>query len=133
MRLWDQRKEGGGQVAAVDHGAPVEAVVFMPGEALVASAGGHEVRIWDLVAGGRLLCKLARHNKTVTSLSFSNGRSRLVTASLDSHVKFHDVSTFRTVHQIKLPSPILTAGVAVSTSNGPNIGVLNWHSGPFLA
>ncbi len=71
--------------------------------------------MWDLVSGGRQLFRLSPHNKTVTCLGFANGQRRVVTASLDGHVKFHDVATLATVHQIKFPSPILSAAVAVRT------------------
>ncbi len=101
-------------MVCLDHGSPVEAVAFMPSEALLVSAGGHEVRVWDLVAGGRQLFRLTPHNKTVTWLGFSNGRKRLVTASLDAQMRFHDVATFKTVHHITFPSPVLSAVIAVS-------------------
>ncbi len=38
VRLWDHRSQGG-QVLCLDHGSPVEAVAFMPNEALLISAG----------------------------------------------------------------------------------------------
>ena len=81
---------------------------------LAFGPGGHEIRVWDLVSGGRRLFRTSPHNKTVTWLGFSNGRRRLVSASLDAQIKFHDVATFATVHSIRFPSPVLSAAVAVS-------------------
>ena len=112
VRVWDARKSGGGAFMTLDHGSPVEDVSLLPNDALLVSAGGHQVKVWDLLSGGRLLTRLAPHNKTVTCLGSANGRTRLVTGSLDGHVKFFDVATFRQVHSIKFPSPILNFGVA---------------------
>ena len=47
------------------------------------------------------------------SLLLLQNSTRLVTASLDRHLKFHDLNTFETVHTIPFPSPILSAGVSV--------------------
>jgi len=116
VRLFDKRQAGNGDsTACFDHGSPVEAVMFFPNGTLLASAGGHEVRIWDLIAG-RMLAKMMPHNKTVTSLGMAMNNSRIVTASLDRQVKLHDVSTFQTVHSINFPSPVLSAAVAMDDS-----------------
>ena len=77
-------------------------------------AGGPEIKIWDLLAGGKLLKTMAPHNKTVTSLSLASRGSRLISASLDRQVKFHNISTFKTVHSVAFPSPVVTVAVAVS-------------------
>jgi len=116
VRLWDRRDSGGGLMLTLDHGSPVEDVLFLPNESLIASTGGHEVRIWDLVAGGKLLAKLAPHNKTVTNLCLARDGHRLVTSSLDGHLKFVDLASFKCVHGIKFPSPILSAVVAPDDS-----------------
>jgi U3 small nucleolar RNA-associated protein 15 len=76
-------------------------------------SGGPDIKIWDLLAGGRLLTKMSPHNKTVTSLTLASRGTRLVSASLDRQVKFHNISTFKTVHSVSFPSPILTAAVSV--------------------
>lgn len=47
------------------------------------SSGGNFVKVWDTVAGGRLLANLENHHKTVTSLCYSSSYQRLVSASLD--------------------------------------------------
>ena len=115
VKFWDKRRDSGESVFTFNHGAPVEDVILMPNDALLVSAGGHEIKIWDLLSGSRRPLKtLSPHNKTVTSLGFSNGYTRLVSGSLDAQVKFHDISNFQTVHSVKFPSPVLSAAVAVS-------------------
>ena len=88
---------------------------MLPNGTMLVTAGGNEVKIWDLLSGGnRLLKTISAHNKTVTNLSLARDQTRLVTTSLDRQLKFHEISTFKTVHSLSLPSPILSAAVAVS-------------------
>lgn len=64
-------------------------------ESMLVTAGGSQLCCWDLYTGGRLLHKFAAHQKTVTSVSVqhtnfgpaSNGSLRIVSGSLDGHVK----------------------------------------------
>ena len=61
VRLWDMRQGGGGPSSSssssatkrkspcalmVDHGKPVESVLFMPGGGVMLTAGGTEVKAW---------------------------------------------------------------------------------------
>lgn len=50
------------------HGYPVESLAFFPnGEnPLLVSAGGPEIKVWDLSGAGTLLHSLLSHMKTVT-------------------------------------------------------------------
>lgn len=75
--------------------------------------GGSEVRVWDTISG-RLLSKLAQHHKTVTCLSFASDNNRLMSGSLDCHIKIYDVNTYSVVHTLDFPAPILSMAVAVS-------------------
>jgi WD40 repeat protein len=43
VRLWDSRSAG--QVRTMEHGAPVEAVLWLPGGSLVATAGGNVLKV----------------------------------------------------------------------------------------
>lgn len=71
----------------------------------MASAGGTDVKIWDIVGGGRLVQTLGSHQKTVTSLTITAPREsssaleqdapRLLTSSLDGHVRVFDLSKFK--------------------------------------
>lgn len=112
VNVWDKRQTS--PIHSFVHGSPVEYVMMMPNGSLLVTAGGQEVKIWDLLAGNRLLKTICAHNKTVTCLGLATNNTRLVTASLDRQLKFHDISTFQTVHSIPFPSPILSAGVSVS-------------------
>ena len=81
-------------VMTLEHGAPVEDAAFFPAGGLLASVGGTAALVWDLVAGGRPLARLANHQKTVTCCAVSPlagpasaAAPRLLTGSLDGHVK----------------------------------------------
>ncbi|CAN0279131.1 unnamed protein product, partial [Phaeothamnion confervicola] len=67
-RLWDVRQPGAAALT-LQHDAPVEALLFLPGGTLLLGAGGNELRVWDLLAGGRLLHTVCNHQKTVTCLA----------------------------------------------------------------
>lgn len=78
---------------------------------MLVSAGGNYVKIWDLVGGGRLLANISLHSKTVTSLSVSGNGGWLVSGSLDRQVHWTDLKTFRSVHSVQYPAPVMSLGV----------------------
>ena len=115
VKVWDRRRDQA--VQTFEHGAPVEDVLLLPNDGLLVSAGGHEIKVWDLLSGSEVPLKVfSPHNKTVTFLGLAQSNTRLVTASLDGHLKFHDTATFKCVHTLRYPSPILTACVAPDDS-----------------
>ena len=77
------------------------------------SKGATEIRVWDCLAGGRLLSKISQHHKTITCLRFATNSKRLVSASLDRHVKIYDIASFEVVQTLDYTSPILSLGIAV--------------------
>ncbi|EPZ34148.1 U3 small nucleolar RNA-associated protein 15 domain-containing protein [Rozella allomycis CSF55] len=104
MILWDKNKEE--PVLLMDHGYPVEAVLLLPGHSIAVSAGGPTVKIWDILAGGKLIHTLNNHQKTVTCL-LTDG-TRLYTGSLDHHVKVFDLETYKICHSFKYTNPVLS-------------------------
>ena len=44
------------------------------------------MKVWDMLAGGRLLASFSNHQKTITSLCFDGSYHRLLSAGLDRHV-----------------------------------------------
>ena len=79
--------------------------------------GGTEIRVWDMLTSGRLLSKISQHHKTVTCLRFASDAKRLVSASLDHHVKIYDLKNFEVLSKLAYSSPILSLGIAVRTFN----------------
>ncbi|XP_045590796.1 U3 small nucleolar RNA-associated protein 15 homolog [Procambarus clarkii] len=113
VKLWDTRTAS--CVLTVDHGAPVESLVCFPSGGVFVSAGGCEVKVWDAIAG-QLLAKLSQHHKTVTCLAFASDKKRLLSGSLDRHVKIYDVETYSVVHTLDYPAPVLSMAVAPGDS-----------------
>lgn len=87
--------------------SPVEQVLVLPSGTIVLSVAGPILRIWDLNAGGRCIRALSNHQKTVTSLVFDANAGRLLTGSLDQMVKVFDISTYKVVHTMRYPAPVL--------------------------
>ena len=127
VKLWDSRIGGGENggfkaVMTMDHGAPVEDVLFTS-PLTCFSAGGPCVAAWDLSAGKRMVDFATSHTKTVSSMAFNAKSSTLLTASLDKTVKLHDLAT----HEVLLTfnSPEALTACAASSSEG----CLSWGTG----
>ncbi|XP_054730498.1 U3 small nucleolar RNA-associated protein 15 homolog [Anastrepha obliqua] len=97
---------------SIDHGSPVESLLFLPTGGIFISAGGTEMRVWDAFAGCRLLTKVSQHHKTITSLRLGSKGKRILSGSLDRHVKIYDVATYKTVHTLDFPNAVLSLAVA---------------------
>ena len=103
--------------------APVEQVLMFPSGTAALSASGPILRIWDIVAGGRCTRAMSNHQKTVTSLAFNSDASRVLTGGLDQMVKVYDVSTYRVVHTMRYPAPILCLAISVSRPSDISITI----------
>ncbi|XP_050679298.1 U3 small nucleolar RNA-associated protein 15 homolog [Leptidea sinapis] len=99
-------------VLTVNHGAPVESTLFLPSGGIFVSAGGTEIKVWDMFNGGKLLANISEHHKTVTTLRLASNNSRLLSGSLDRHVKILDLTSFKVVHNIDFPNAILSMDIS---------------------
>ncbi|KAJ3149872.1 snoRNA-binding rRNA-processing protein [Geranomyces michiganensis] len=127
VRLWDARAPAT-PTMTMRHGAPVEALLMFPGSGLAASAGGNQVKLWDILGGGRHIHTLANHQKTITCMTFDGSGSRILTGSLDHHLKIYSVRDYKVVHSIKYPAPISSVGVSPDDTHlvvGMNNGLLS--------
>ncbi|XP_052899299.1 U3 small nucleolar RNA-associated protein 15 homolog [Anopheles moucheti] len=110
IRMYDTRVKD--TVMTVDHGQPVESLVFLPSGGIFISAGGTSVNVYDALAGGRQLAQLSQHHKTVTCLQLASDGKRLFSGSLDRHVKVYDIATYQVVHTINSSNAILSLGIS---------------------
>lgn len=88
VRLFDTRQKT--PVATFNQGHPVEDVLALSPATLV-SAGGPQVKVWDMARGAQLT-ELSNFSKTATSLHDAGPRGLLV-GSLDGHVKIFDYNS----------------------------------------
>ena len=91
-RLWDVRAGGEACSLSMDHGAPVSALLPLPGSALMLSCGSNYCRVWDVMSGGKMLCEWSAHQKGITDVCLDGTGTRILTAGLDGHVKIHDAT-----------------------------------------
>ncbi|KAG1676498.1 U3 small nucleolar RNA-associated protein 15 [Nymphon striatum] len=110
VKIFDIRTKK--SVMSFNHGYPVESVLLLPNGLVVASAGGTSVKLWDIMGSGKMLSNLNNHHKTVTSLCLASNNQRLLSGSLDRHVKIHDLTSFKVVHTLDYSSPILSVAVS---------------------
>ena len=152
VKLWDARADGKTKetlnpssspspacVATFDHGSPVESIAWLPGGALLASAGGRTVKLWDCLGRSRRpVAEVSCHQKTVSCLAAaaffvggsggSGGRNtsswaspaatrslsgaRLLTGSLDGHLRAFELDSFTVTYAATYGSPITALGVS---------------------
>ncbi|KAM3939577.1 U3 small nucleolar RNA-associated protein 15 homolog [Leptodactylus fuscus] len=110
VKLFDARTEK--SVMTMEHEQPVESVLLFPSGGLLVSAGGRFVKVWDLLKGGQLLVSLRNHHKTVTSLCLSSSGQRLLSGSLDRHVKIYSTTNYKVVHSFDYAASILSLALA---------------------
>ncbi|XP_056395846.1 U3 small nucleolar RNA-associated protein 15 homolog [Hyla sarda] len=110
VKVFDARTEH--SVMTMEHEHPVESVLLFPSGGLLVSAGGRYVKIWDLLKGGQLLVSLKNHHKTVTSLCLSSSGQRLLSGSLDRHVKIYSTMNYKVVHSFDYATSILSLALA---------------------
>ncbi|XP_018099908.1 U3 small nucleolar RNA-associated protein 15 homolog isoform X2 [Xenopus laevis] len=126
IKVFDGRTDQ--SVMSMDHGQPVESVLLFPSGGLLVSAGGRYVKVWDILKGGQLLVSLRNHHKTVTCLSLSSSGQRLLSGSLDRHVKVYSTMNYKVVHSFDYAASILSLALAPDDqiiAVGMTNGVLN--------
>ena len=116
IKLWDLKTKE--CVHTFDHGAPVEAMVVLPGNALLVSAGSTSIKVWDVVKR-TLVHTSVNHTKTITCLAVSpvggagsDNSHRLISGGIDGHVKIYDPLTFNVLQGFKYSEPITVVGVS---------------------
>ncbi|KAG6917897.1 hypothetical protein DXG01_000506 [Tephrocybe rancida] len=118
VRLFDSRSGncemvmGESSATGATGSAPVEQVLMFPSGTVALSSAGPIIRVWDIVSGGRCIRALSNHQKTVTALAFDANAGRLLTGALDQMVKVYDVSTYKVVHTMRYPAPVLCLAIS---------------------
>ncbi|KAL7635619.1 UNVERIFIED_CONTAM: hypothetical protein RMT77_013436 [Armadillidium vulgare] len=125
VKVWDARSRS--SVMTFQQGSPVETLLCYPSGTLIASAGGTEIKIFDII-GGKLLSVISQHHKNITCLNFASKNSRLLSGSLDRHVKVYDLTTFKLLHSMDYPAPVMSLGIAPGDSTLVT-GLLSGNSG----
>ncbi|XP_039614384.1 U3 small nucleolar RNA-associated protein 15 homolog [Polypterus senegalus] len=126
VRVFDARTDK--SVLNMDHGQPVESVLLFPSGGLLVSAGGRYVKVWDLLKGGQQLVSLKNHHKTVTCLCLSSSGHRLLSGSLDRHIKVYSTTSYKVVHSFDYATSVLSLALAPEDeviAVGMTNGILN--------
>ena len=105
VKLWDTRTKK--SVLTLDHGSQVEAVQMFASGGVLVSAGGTELKVWDVLSGGRLLHSANNHQKTVQTLCLHEESSRLMSGGLDGQLKVYDTTDYKVTQNMKFPAPIV--------------------------
>lgn len=108
--LWDSRVQG--PVHTMNHGHPVEYCMIAPTGAMMMTAGGNEVKVWDLFGSNRLMHTFSNHQKNVTGIAMDGSGSRLLSCSLDGHVKVYSLHTMQVVNGMHYGAPLVSMGIS---------------------
>ncbi|XP_051170261.1 U3 small nucleolar RNA-associated protein 15 homolog [Leptopilina boulardi] len=110
VNLYDTRTNK--KIFTVNHDSPVESVLFLPSGGIVLSAGGTEIKVWDTLTGGKLLARMSNHHKTITCMTIASNGQKILSGSLDRHVKVYDIGTYKSVHTLDYPNSVLSLGIS---------------------
>lgn len=110
VHMYDSRTNK--KILSVNHDAPVESLLFLPTGGIFLSAGGTDIKVWDALAGGKLLAKITQHHKTVTCLKIASNGHRILSGSLDRHVKIYDAGSYKTLHTLDYSNAVLSVGIS---------------------
>eukprot|EP01065_Artemidia_motanka_P032112 TRINITY_DN39164_c0_g1_i1.p1 TRINITY_DN39164_c0_g1~~TRINITY_DN39164_c0_g1_i1.p1 ORF type:complete len:568 (+),score=159.46 TRINITY_DN39164_c0_g1_i1:93-1796(+) len=134
--LWDLRAAAKPQ-RQFEVPDPASCVVYHPSGGLVVVASGADTTVWDVAGASTTPASLlSNHTKDVTSVCFNEEGSRLLTGSVDRHVKVYETELYTTAHTMTFPEPVFSVGIspcgssyAVGTLEGklhlrsrPNVG-----------
>ena len=123
VRAWDGRTATATLVLQHAHGVQALAllandhVLPVASESAVISvlgvADGALITIWDVRKASSPLCTVGAHHKTITRLCVARNGARLLSASLDCHVKVYDVVDYGVVHTLNAQLPVVSFALSV--------------------
>jgi len=103
LRTLDQKP-----VRIFNHGFPVESIAAFSDTYRFASVGGSSTFIWDL-RSDKPVYSFLNNLKTITSVKVNQAGTRLLTGSLDQHLKIFDLENEGQVcHQFKFEAGIMS-------------------------
>jgi WD40 repeat protein len=108
----------------------VYAVVISPNDRLVANGGSDgKILVWQIETGQNLL-NIKAHNGYVVGLAFTSDGKKLISASVDTHIKIWDLESGICLHSWQSLAPIykiaLSKNDRILACSGKNGDVLLW-------
>ena len=110
VKLWDIRQEKPIQTLQHDH--PVESTIITNSGTMLITSAANEIKIWDLISGGRTIHSFNHHSKNITCLSLESSGTRLLSGGLDGLLKIYNLETMQVAHSMKLGTPILSCALS---------------------
>lgn len=107
VKLWDPRQSS--SVKSFQHNAPIERMV--QSSSLLYAAAGNTINVYDIIAD-KLLTTLSHHQKNITDICIDAAHNRLLSCSLDSHIKIYNLQSMELVHGIKIGTPLVSCAVS---------------------
>ena len=127
IKIWDARPAE--EVQHVNHDHPIDSSLITPSGTILITAGGNEIKLWDLIMGGRLLHTFSNHQKNITCLALEGGGRRLLSVGLDGFLKIYSMQSLQISHGLRFGSPLLS----VAMSESGNKLVVGYVDGTLVA
>jgi U3 small nucleolar RNA-associated protein 15 len=109
LKMWDSRQKT--STVTFAHGHPIEHSILGPSGTILFSAGGNEIKMWDILSG-RLMHTFCNHQKNVTNICIDGTNSRLLSCGLDGHVKVFNLESLQMSYGMKFDAPVLSMGIS---------------------
>jgi U3 small nucleolar RNA-associated protein 15 len=113
VKLWDRRQSGSGSVLPpMLHDKPVENMIMTRSGTMLMAAVGNEVKVWDLIAGGKLLHTFSNHQKNISGLCLESGGARMMSCGLDGLVKVYSLRSMQVCHGLRVGAPLMSIALS---------------------
>lgn len=110
VKVWDARQATPAHTLRLN--SPVETCMITASGAVLLTAAGNELQMWDLLSGCKPMHTFCSHQKNITSLAMDASGSRILSAGLDGHVKVYSLQSMQVVHGMKFGAPISSIGLS---------------------
>lgn len=104
-------------ILKLNHGSPIESMVFLHNGAIIVTAGMNSIKLWSIIDNGRLVQEIIVHHKSITKISVSPDSRFLLSSSLDQSVKIISLENWKIIHQFKFNSAVLSLTMSQDSSN----------------
>ena len=115
VKIWDRRQQAS-VLPPIMHDQPVESLVMARSGTMLYTASGSDVKVWDIIGGGRLLHSFSNHQKNITDLCLDETGSRLLSCGLDGLVKIYSLGALKMTHGMKAGQPLVSMALSRDSS-----------------
>ena len=104
-KLFDLRT-GNQETGIFEHGQPISGAAIYNADTYLVTVGGKDIATWDLRNQSEPLTRFSNNIKNITCVRVFEEENRVLTSSIDAHLKMYSLDNMELVHQMKFKAPI---------------------------